>query len=63
MKIKTENTVTDKRHKLRCPYMKLTNSYDIIPLESVVRNVHVVPDFLIIIIDILLIIMLKYFKE
>jgi hypothetical protein len=39
------NTVTDKRHKLGCPYMKLTNLYDIIPLESVVRNVHVVPDF------------------
>ena len=39
-KIKTENTVTDKRHKLGCPYMKLTNLYDKIPLESIVRNVH-----------------------
>ncbi|CAH1758024.1 2170_t:CDS:2 [Entrophospora sp. SA101] len=28
-----------------CPYMKLVSSYDIIPLESVIRNLHVVPDF------------------
>ena len=34
-----------KRHRLGCPYMKLLNSFDIIPLESVIRNVHVVPDF------------------
>jgi hypothetical protein len=44
-KIKTGNTITDKRHKLGCPYMTLINSYDIIPLESVIRNLHVVPDF------------------
>ena len=25
--------------------MKLLNSFDIIPLESVIINVHVVPDF------------------
>jgi hypothetical protein len=34
--------------------MKLINSYDIIPLESVIRNVHVVPDLIMIMIDILL---------
>jgi hypothetical protein len=41
----TADTKMDKRHKLGCPYMELLNSFDIIPLESVIRNVHVVPDF------------------
>ena len=35
----------DKRYKLECPYMELLNSFDIIPLESILRTVHVVPDF------------------
>ena len=44
-KILTANTKVDKRHKLGCPYMKLLDSYDIIPLESVLRAIHIVPDF------------------
>jgi len=44
-KVLTSSTKMDKRHKLGCPYMKLLNSCDIIPLESVSRAVHIVPDF------------------
>jgi hypothetical protein len=40
-----KNTKMNKRHKLGCPYMKLLDSFDIISLESVIRNVHIAPDF------------------
>jgi hypothetical protein len=35
----------DKRYKLECTYMKLLDLCDIIPLESILRTVHVIPDF------------------
>ena len=44
-KVSTSSTKMDKWHKLGCPYMKLLDSYDIIPLESVLRAIHIVPDF------------------
>ena len=44
-KVSTADRKIDKRHKLGCPYMKLLESFDIIPLESVLRTVHIVPDF------------------
>jgi hypothetical protein len=44
-RVLTSNTKVDKQHKLGCPYMKLLESCDIIPLKYVSKAVHIVPDF------------------
>ncbi|RHZ70976.1 hypothetical protein Glove_264g3 [Diversispora epigaea] len=43
--LSNQNEVGDERHVLGCPYLKLLNSYDLVPLESINRIVHIIPDF------------------
>jgi len=41
----SQNEVVDERHVLGCPYLKLLDSYDLVPLDSINRIVHIIPDF------------------
>ena len=43
--LSNQNEVEDERHVLGCPYLKLLNTYDLVPLESINRIVHIIPDF------------------
>ncbi|CAB5358276.1 unnamed protein product [Rhizophagus irregularis] len=37
--------VQSKHFRLDCPYMKMTNLYNLIPMESINEIVHVIPQF------------------
>jgi hypothetical protein len=34
-----------KHFRLDCPYMKMTDLYNLIPIESINETVHIVPQF------------------